>query len=205
MLSITVYLISACGLIGLALVVFRIFVRRDYLQKGRLTLFSNFLQLLVWGLYLNFPYLYNPSYWPYFWLKDAHVSPILRVTGSVLIVIGLVIVLVVMARFGFLRAFGFEVNVLKQSGFYRLTRNPQIVGGSPIAFGYALRWPSWYALGWVILCAVIAHIMILTEEEHLRSIHGEEYILYCTRVPRYFRFPGSRGKRARPQTKNLEH
>ncbi|MBF8295644.1 MAG: hypothetical protein HW389_2189 [Bacteroidetes bacterium] len=31
----------------------------------------------------------------------------------------------------------------------------------------------------------------MTEEEHLRSIYGEEYERYCERVPRYLGFPRS--------------
>lgn len=44
------YLISAVLLVVGALVVFRICVRRDYRRKGRLTPFSGFLELLIWGL-----------------------------------------------------------------------------------------------------------------------------------------------------------
>jgi protein-S-isoprenylcysteine O-methyltransferase Ste14 len=51
--------------------------------------------------------------------------------------------------------------------------------------GIALLWPSWYALGWVALGAVIAHMMVLTEEEHLRRTLGESYLAYCQNVPRY--------------------
>jgi len=32
---------------------------------------------------------------------------------------------------------------------------------------------------------VLAHLMILSEEEHLRDVFGEEYERYCERVPRY--------------------
>jgi protein-S-isoprenylcysteine O-methyltransferase Ste14 len=30
--------------------------------------------------------------------------------------------------------------------------------------------------------------MVLTEEEHLRAVHGEAYVRYCERVPRYIGF-----------------
>lgn len=32
-----------------------------------------------------------------------------------------------------------------------LSRNPQIVGFFLAVVGFAIMWPSWYALGWVIL------------------------------------------------------
>jgi protein-S-isoprenylcysteine O-methyltransferase Ste14 len=80
---------------------------------------------------------------------------------------------------------GQKVDVLKQSGPYRITRNPQIVACFIAVFGYVLLWPSWHTLGWVISFSVIAHMMVLTEEEHLRNIFGEKYVQYCVRVPRY--------------------
>jgi len=57
-----------------------------------------------------------------------------------------------------------------------------------MVIGVAVLWPSWYALGWVLLAAVF-HIMVLTEEENLRNVYGEEYTQYCKRVPRYIGFP----------------
>jgi protein-S-isoprenylcysteine O-methyltransferase Ste14 len=45
-----------------------------------------------------------------------------------------------------------------------------------------------YALGWLALFVAMAHMMALTEEEHLRNIHGATYEQYCKRVPRYFGF-----------------
>lgn len=57
-----------------------------------------------------------------------------------------------------------------------------------MVIGVAILWPSWYALGWVILAAGF-HMMVLTEEENLRNVYGEEYTQYCKRVPRYLGFP----------------
>ena len=82
-----------------------------------------------------------------------------------------------------------EVDAMIQTGLYRLSRNPQIVGGSLLVIGSAVQWPSWYALGWVILYGAITHMMVLTEEEHLSAVHGEAYARYCERVPRYLGFP----------------
>jgi protein-S-isoprenylcysteine O-methyltransferase Ste14 len=50
-------------------------------------------------------------------------------------------------------------------------------------------WPSWYGVGWAILYAVVAHTMVLTEEEHLRDVYGEKFVRYCERVPRYIGVP----------------
>jgi protein-S-isoprenylcysteine O-methyltransferase Ste14 len=99
--------------------------------------------------------------------------------------VGLIGAVLGMANLGFRRAFGQEVDEPQQSGLYGVTRNPQILMYGPAVIGYALLWPSWYALGWVGLYAAIAHIMVLTEEEHLRRVGGETYVRYCERVPRY--------------------
>jgi protein-S-isoprenylcysteine O-methyltransferase Ste14 len=87
--------------------------------------------------------------------------------------------------FGWLRAMGQKVDTLIQSGPYRISRNPQSVACGIAVIGYALLWPSWHTLGWVILFSLIIHMMVLTEEENLRKIFGEEYVKYRARVPRY--------------------
>ena len=188
-MRVAVTIISAFLLVIAASLVFRIFVRRDYQRKGRLTLLSGFLELLIWALYMGFPYIYNPPEWAWFWSRDVPVDTPLRVIGVICIVLGLALAFGTMFWFGLRRAFGLEVNALKQTGPYRVTRNPQIVGGSLLVIGSAVLWPSWYALGWVVLYAVVAHMMVFTEEEHLRAVFGQEYERYCERVPRYLGFP----------------
>jgi protein-S-isoprenylcysteine O-methyltransferase Ste14 len=183
-----VYITSAFLLLVGAFFVFRVLARRDYHWKGRLTPFSAFLELLIWALYFGFPYIYNPPDWPWFWSLDTQ-SSVLWVFGFVCITVGFVLAFVTMFWFGLRRAFGLQVNELIQAGPYRLTRNPQIVGGSLLVIGSVMQWPSWYALGWVILYGAIAHMMVLTEEGHLRNAHGEGYMRYCERVPRYLGLP----------------
>jgi len=183
-MTLTVYLISAFLLLVAAFVFFRFFGRRDYRRKGRLTLFSLLVETLIFFLWGGFPYIYGPSDWP-----AVQVGPILEAMGWISLAGGLGIMFTAMAGLGLRRALGQESKVLKQTGFYRVSRNPQIVGCALYGIGFALLWPSWYALGWVILFAAMAHMMVLTEEEHLRHVHGEEYVRYCARVPRYLGFP----------------
>jgi protein-S-isoprenylcysteine O-methyltransferase Ste14 len=178
-----VYLISALVLLIASFVVFRIFVRRDYWRKGRLTPFSTFLEVLIFALHGTFTYIYIPSDWPV-----LHISPLLNVIGVISMGGGLAIVITAMVGLGLCRSLGQEANALKQPGLYRATRNPQIVGYALLVIGYAALWPSWFALGWVALYAAIAHTMVLTEEEHLRNTHGQEYVQYCKQVPRYLGF-----------------
>ena len=190
----TVCLISALLLLVAAFVIFRIFVRRDYRQKGRLTWFSSFLEFLIWGLYLSFPYIYNPPEWVRFWSDYVPVSTLLRIIGLVCIISGLALAFITMFWFGLRRAFGLEVNELIQAGPYRVTRNPQIVGGFLLVVGSAVLWPSWYAIGWGILYLAISHLMITTEEEHLHQIYREAYRQFCQQTPRYLGFPRRRSE-----------
>lgn len=182
----TIYFISTCLLLAAAFITFRVFVRRDYRRTGKLTLFSAYLQWLVFSAWFVLAWLYmtsNPA------SPSPEVSVILQTIGTILAIIGLGGMFTTMAWFGMRRASGLERNVLIQSGLYRLTRNPQLVLGGVAAIGYVIGWPSWQALGWVLLFAIIAHMMVITEEEHLRKAYGEEYRQYCERVPRYLGFP----------------
>lgn len=182
-----VYLILAFLLLVAAFATFRIFVRRDYRRKGRLTWLSTFLETLIFFLWGTFTWLDLPPGWP-----PSDVSPVLSVTGWTLIIVGLVTLFITMAGFGLRRSLGQEVNVLKQSGLYRLSRNPQTVACALAVIGYAMLWPSWHTVGWMVLFGAIAHMMVLTEEEHLRNVYGDEYVQYCERVPRYIGFPRGR-------------
>ena len=191
-MQILVYFLSAFGLIAVAFIVFRVVVRRDYVRRQRLTALSSFLELLVWTLYMAFPYIYNPPQWALIWLPDVPVSATVRTLGLIGVFLGIATAFGTMIWFGLQRAFGLEVSRLIRTGPYRVTRNPQVVGGTLMVVGTAVIWPSWYALGWVLLYFVVAHLMVITEEEHLRDVFGEEYKEYCKRVPRYFGIARSR-------------
>jgi protein-S-isoprenylcysteine O-methyltransferase Ste14 len=177
--------ISALLLAGIAFVVFRVALRRDYRRRGRLTPVSSALELLVWGLTMAFPSLYNPPQWARFWWPDVPVEAPLRVVGVSCTVLGLVSAFGSMLWFGLRRALGLEADRLVQTGPYRFTRNPQLVGGALLVIGPAVLWPSLYALGWILLYGFVAHMMVLTEEECLLAVYGEEYARFCERVPRY--------------------
>jgi protein-S-isoprenylcysteine O-methyltransferase Ste14 len=169
--------------------VFRVLVRRNYQQRGRLTPLVGFLELLVWLLYVAFPTLYNPLDWWLVWFAGPPVGPALTLIGSALVVIGMGSAVAAMVSLGMGVVMGQQAGGLKQTGWYGLSRNPQIVGGGLAVIGVALLWPSWYALGWVAIGAIIAHMMVVTEEEHLRRTLGESYQAYCHRVPRYIGLP----------------
>ena len=174
------YFVRALLLLLLAFVTFRILVRQDYLRRGRLSPLSVFLEYAVFFGWAYFTYLD--------WSAAAPISaagPVLRPIAWTLITLGLGATLIAMARLGIRRMHGLDSCELEASGLYRLSRNPQIVGSSLAVLGYALYWPSWHTGGWLVLYLVICHLMVLTEEEHLRRVFGEDYERYCERVPRY--------------------
>ena len=179
------YFFLAILLLLFAYVVFRLIVRRDYIARGRLSLLSSGLQLIVFIGFFSFPYQFNPPAWARFWMVSTSSSQGLYLAGLLLICVGFIATFGIMAWFGIKRAFGINSEGLMKAGPYKVSRNPQILGGYLFVIGPTLQWPSLYAIGWILIYAIIAHWMILTEEEHLLRIFGQAYEEYCSEVPRY--------------------
>ena len=178
-----IYFIGAFLLIVFAVVVFRVFVHRDYQRKGRTTWLSIFLETLIFALHANFSYIFLPVGWP--GLPALPENPYHLAVGLTLIAVGLVIVISAMIGLGLKKVFGLGADEIRKSGLYRFSRNPQLVAYGLVIIGFASLYLSWYSLGWVLLYGIIAHIMVLTEEEYLRKLHGEKYEQYCQCVPRW--------------------
>ena len=174
------YLLSAGIVLSAAIFIFRVVVRRDYLQKGKLTPVSVFLETVIFFILGGFPYLYVPREWP-----AVKLELCLEIMGLAILAAGLVLMLTGMGQLGARRIFGQGSNKLEQRGLYSLSRNPQILGCWLYVVGFTALWPSWYALGWACLFWLVTHIMVLTEEEYLHSVFGEEFRKYCKNVPRY--------------------
>lgn len=172
-------------LLGFAYVVFRLIVRRDYRLLGRLTWLSSSFQLLVFAGIMGFPYLFNPPEWIWFWMLNRMINPELGILGMAIIISGFIVAFGTMAWFGIRRAFGLESLGMIYTGPYRVTRNPQVLGGYLLVVGVTVQWLSWFAIVWIVLYGLVTHWMIVTEEGHLYAIFGEEYKRYCERTPRY--------------------
>jgi protein-S-isoprenylcysteine O-methyltransferase Ste14 len=174
------YLVCTALLLSAAYLILRLLFHRDYTHRGRLSPLSQVAGSLVFFLWGGFPYLYGPSDWP-----AVHLSAPLRILGWSLLAGGLAIMLAGIWTLSLPSALGQGSRSLAQHGLYRYSRNPQLLGCCAYGLGFALLWPSWYALGWVLMFAVLAHLMVITEEEHLGRVFGQEYQRYCQRVPRY--------------------
>ena len=175
------YLFAYGLLLVSGLIILRLIVRRDYLRRGQLSVAVATLQALLFFAYGGFPYFYLPDDWP-----AIHVSRFAHVVGMAAIISGLGFLFYGMIVLGILPSIGRGRKGLAQSGIYRKSRNPQALACGLYVVGFTVLWPSWYAVGWAILYAILIHNMVITEEEHLLRTYGEGYAMYCRGVPRYF-------------------
>lgn len=153
---------------------------QDYKRHGALSPVNIALGSLVWIGWGGLPYFYLPTTWP-----EVEVGATWSIIGHVLLFGGLVLLLAGMITLGFGRSFGRTDEELREGGVYRFSRNPQIAGCALYALGFGLLWPSWYVVLWLAVFAVLAHIMVVTEEKHLYRTFGPHYRNYSDRVRRY--------------------
>ncbi len=179
------YLFFSLMTILFGYLVFRVFVRSDYKRRKKLSLFSSLLEIFVFAAHANLAYTFLPAKWLTFpsLPKTGFQTTIgLFFAGS-----GLFFTIWAMIDLGLQKALGHKIDGLYQKRFYKYTRNPQIVAYGIFVLGIAIIWASLFSLGWVLVYFVIAHMMVRTEEEHLRQTYSHEYESYCRKVPRYFK------------------
>lgn len=180
MIRFAIYIASASILLSSGFLIFRVVIRRDYQRNGRLTPLSAALESILFFLLGTSAYIFVPGDWP-----TVHARVVNMIFGWSCIICGLGAAIIAISQLGLSRSFGINANMLKQTSFYRLTRNPQVLGFVIAVIGFVILWPSWYAVGWAAQFLILAHVAVVTEEEHLRNRYGNEYSAYCKRVPRY--------------------
>jgi protein-S-isoprenylcysteine O-methyltransferase Ste14 len=74
---------------------------------------------------------------------------------------------------------------LMQTGLYRFSRNPMYVGVYATLGATILRTLNPVLLLVAAYVIAVHHRIVLAEEAHLRSVFGDEYRTYCSRVRRY--------------------
>ena len=177
------YLILSSLMVLFGYLIFRVKVRKEYERRGRLSAFSASLECLVFALHANLSYTFLPARWPT--LPSLPDREFHSAVGFAIFAIGTILTLWSMISLGFPKALGERTGNLNRSGFYRYSRNPQLVAYSLVLIGLALLWPSLYGLGWIQIYGAMAHMMVRTEEEHLGRTFRSEYEHYCDEVPRY--------------------
>ena len=171
----------------IAVLIFRVIVRKDYLNRGSLSALGVTLEFVLFALHANVIYLHLSVPWPQ--LPPLPENPFQLYLGGGTSALGLLATLAIMAHLGFGTTVGQQPREVRQSGPYRWTRNPQILSYGLMLLGLGIMYPSLQTAAWVLLYAAIAHLMVVTEEENLHNQFGFQYEEYCSQVPRYvFRF-----------------
>ena len=79
-------------------------------------------------------------------------------------------------------------------GLYRFSRNPMYVAVIVILCGWALTFPSVTLWVYALTLAVVFHLrVVFGEEPWLARMHGEAWVRYKERVPRWL-FKGALGR-----------
>lgn len=111
-----------------------------------------------------------------------------RITGFVLLILNIVISGASLVnlkeswRVGVLE--GQETELIS-SGIYRFTRNPYFVSYFLMFAAYTVILQNLLLLVLSVLGCVLVHKMVIKEEEYLYSVHGDNYLQYKNKVPRY--------------------
>ena len=163
--------------------IFRRFVSRDYLQRGKLGGVAVFLEFMIFAIHANLIYLTLSVPWPQ--LPPAPENTLQLYLGAGITGLGLITTLGIMAYLGFGTSMGQMPPGVKASGPYRWTRNPQLLAYGLTLSGFWILYPRLEVAAWILLYAALAHLMATTEEEHLRNVFGDEYEEYCRSVPRF--------------------
>ncbi len=79
-----------------------------------------------------------------------------------------------------------EKTALVTNGIYRWSRNPAFVGFDLLYLSMCLLFFNIPLLVISIWAAVMLHLQILQEEEHMKKMFGEDYINYMKQTFRYF-------------------
>ena len=74
---------------------------------------------------------------------------------------------------------------LVTTGIYRFTRNPYFVSFFLMFAAYTVLLQNLILFGLSISGFLFVHKMIMKEERYLYSVHGDAYVQYKAKVPRY--------------------
>ena len=174
------YWIAAVIVLATIFIVFRLFVRNDYLKRGKLGFWaalSQWILILMWWFF-SYYYMSIDGF-------GIEVSKVQEIIAWILIIPGASFFIFSFFWLGIGPSHGVNAQRLNITGPYRISRNPQCLGFIPAMVGFVLLWPTWHMFVSFILALVLSHTMILTEEEFLLNKFGDVYREYCKKTSRY--------------------
>jgi len=157
-------------------------VRYEYLDNGKLTPLTAFLQAIAFGLQMVFTSL---SVWGSIWPSWDECIP-KNWVGGLLLIVGLVLCGLGMWAFrSMTRVTGLQTDGLVVKGIYKYSRTPQYVGYGLLILGFVIG--HWISTAWLALLShsLLVAVTIWIEEQYLENKYGDAYRDYCQRVPRF--------------------
>ena len=182
LLPLTKFIVFSIAFLLFAYIVFRVMCKKDYSKKQRLSPLSTVMATLVFGLHGSLIYLVLPTKWPY--LPQISQNQTIRILFIIFFGIGIIILFISWFRLGTKISLGADKSRLQTGGFYKYSRNPQMVGYGFVLASFVIAYFSYLALIWFLLYLIVAYFMIKSEEEFLIQKYNEEYKDYCRQVPR---------------------
>lgn len=117
----------------------------------------------------------------------VHAGPMTRLVAWILLFSGVLLIIVSSMYLGSSVRIGLPdtKTELKQSGIYRISRNPMYLGMNLVTFASMI-----YTLNWLVIILgtysiVVYHFIILGEEKFLAERFGDEYSVFKNKVRRY--------------------
>ncbi len=116
---------------------------------------------------------------PHMIVPPNEVLTVVRISGSVFFVVGMLIFLVcaVQVYMGKLLKKGVAVK-----GFYTIIRHPQYLGLGLTALGLAIMWPRFLTLALFAVMLFLYYLLAKDEERRMINRFGETYIAYMKRT-----------------------
>lgn len=135
-----------------------------------------------------FIYSFLPSAYQYLlpvpWLECSWI----RLSGVILLSASLVWTILAQGQMGESWRIGIDSarkTTLVQGGVFRISRNPIFLGIMITLLGLFLMIPNAVTLLIFVLALVLINIQVRLEEEYLKTMHGDDYVGYTRRVPRW--------------------
>jgi protein-S-isoprenylcysteine O-methyltransferase Ste14 len=153
----------------------------DFIGKVFKLLFG--VVVLVVILYSVFPAAYQYLL-PVPWLDRDWI----RIAGVTLLIASLVWTILAQSQMGESWRVGIDTEnktQLVQAGVFGISRNPIFLGIMVTIFGLLLALPNAITLTLLVLAFVLVNIQVRLEEEHLKTMIGDEYVRYSRRVRRW--------------------